>query len=44
MEISNDNTVFTIPVGRKHSPDVAQGNSLLSVQVRTITPEPEPKP
>ena len=22
----------------------AQGNSLLSVQVRTITPEPEPKP
>jgi hypothetical protein len=29
IEVSHNRTVFTIPTGRKHSPDIAQGNSLL---------------
>jgi hypothetical protein len=29
VEISNNRTVYTIETGRKHSPDIAQGNSLL---------------
>ena len=29
IEFSHNRTVYTIPTGRKHSPDIAQGSSLL---------------